>query len=245
MKIKQLMQLIADNANKPQRLEVRQEAEGEATIYLHGVIGGYWGDIDATTFSKLIAGIDTPVINLNVQSPGGDVFEARAIMAAIRAHKSKFIAHITGVAASAATGVTLACDERRITKGAFYMIHNAWTLALGNRHDLQKTADLLGKVDSELADDYVTASGQERSQIVSWMDDETWMTAAETVANGFAHEVVEAVAATSNAAATTWNLAAYDKVPKALLSPSANDSKIAAQHWSAMERRLGIAERAA
>src|SRR5574337_231607 len=82
MPIPKLLQLARDNAaaSKP----LRAEASGdEATIYLHGVIGGWWGDIDETEFVKALAGITADTIHLRIDSPGGDVFGARAMMTAI------------------------------------------------------------------------------------------------------------------------------------------------------------------
>jgi len=48
------------------------------------------------------------------------------------------------------------------------------------------------------------------------MDAETWMTAAEAVAHGFVDRITE-----KSTAKNTWNLASFDKAPKALLEPAA------------------------
>lgn len=242
MKMLKLLQLIKDNAGVTQALTIRQEAD-TATVLLYGVIGGYWGDIDAVSFAKQLAGIDAKTIHLRINSPGGDVFEARAMMTALRQHSAHVIGHIDGLAASAATGVAMACDELEITRGANFMIHNAWTLALGNRHDMAATAKMLDQVDGELADDYALRSKQEKGQIVTWMDDETWMTAAEAVERGFADRMVESVKTAENSAG--WNLGAYDNVPKALLNQApANDTDFA-QHRATLERHMAFLQRIA
>lgn len=239
MKIPKLLQLARDNASasKP----IRAETGGsEATIYLHGVIGGYWGDIDATEFAKALAGITAETIHLRINSPGGDVFDARAMMTAIRQHPAKVVGHVDGLAASAATDICMACDEVEITKGAFFMIHNAWTLALGNKSDLRETADLLEKVDDAIVDDYTNRTGKTAEQVTAWMDAETWFTADEAVDNGFADRVIEASGKASNA----WNLAAYANAPKALAAkpkPEADDQRVTA-HRAHLERRLSLLE---
>lgn len=238
MKTPKLLQLARDNAaaSKP----IRAESSGdEATIYLHGVIGGYWGDIDETMFAQALAAIDAKVIHLRIDSPGGDVFAARAMMTAIAQHKAKVIAHVDGLAASAATGICMACDEVEITQGAGFMIHNAWTIALGNKADMQKAADLLGKIDNDLTNDYARRTGKDESEITAWMDAETWFTADEAVENGFADRKVDVVGKRSK---NTWNLSAYEHAPAP--EPEADDGKEVEAHRNALERRLALLERA-
>jgi ATP-dependent Clp protease protease subunit len=72
--------------------------------------------------------------------PGGDVFAGVAMAQAIRAYPGKVTAHIDGLAASAASAVAVAADEAIMAPGSMMMIHNAWTIALGNRHDFMDTA---------------------------------------------------------------------------------------------------------
>jgi ATP-dependent Clp protease protease subunit len=109
------------------------KAEGdEATILLYDVIDPWWG-VAAKDFIAALAGDHAPTIHLRINSPGGDVFEARAMATAIRQHKSNVIAHIDGVAASAATYIAvIAAKEVEMSDGAFFMIHQAWALAMGN-----------------------------------------------------------------------------------------------------------------
>ena len=136
MPIPKLLQLAKNNAS--QSKPIRAETEGkEATIYLHGVIGGWWGDIDETMFAQAMAGIDADVIHLRIDSPGGDVFAARSMMTAIAQHKATVIAHIDGLAASAATGVCMACDKVEISQGAGFMIQQR----LDHRHRQQGRDD--------------------------------------------------------------------------------------------------------
>lgn len=242
MKMLRLLQLIKDNAGATQALTIRQEAD-VATVLLYGVIGGYWGDIDAVSFAKQLAAIDAKTIHLRINSPGGDVFEARAMMTALRQHSAHVVGHIDGLAASAATGIAMACDEVEITRGANFMIHNAWTLALGNRHDMAAAAKMLEQVDGELADDYALRSKQDKAQVATWMNDETWMTANEAVERGFADRIVETVKTAENSA--TWNLAAYDNVPKALLNRAPDTDKDFAQQRATLERHMAFLERIA
>jgi ATP-dependent protease ClpP protease subunit len=237
MAIPRMMQLARDNAatSKPLRAET---AGAEATLYLHGVIGGWWGDIDETEFAKTLGGIDADVIHLRIDSPGGDVFAARAMMTAISQHKAKVVAHVDGLAASAATGICMACDEVEITQGGGFMIHNAWTIAIGNKADMRKTGDLLDKIDAGLTNDYARRTGKKEVEITAWMDDETWFTADEAVANGFADRAVEVV---GKRAGNTWNLGAYKNAPKP--EPKSVDHEEVEGYRNALERRLALLER--
>lgn len=243
--MKKLLQLLRDNAaneRKPLNL-VRNEDDGEATLFVYDVIDAWWG-VSAQMVAQAIAGIDpASTLHVRVNSPGGDVFEGRAIRTAIQQFKGKTVGHIDGLAASAATTVVDACDEIEIAEGAMYMIHNGWTIALGNKHEMRKTADLLDKVDASIVADYAKRTGVDLKQLGQWMDDETWFSADEAVEHGFANRMatLPEKSDAQDSSARRWNLTAYDKVPKALLEqlqPS-NEPDFAAIH-AHNERRLRV-----
>jgi ATP-dependent Clp protease, protease subunit len=221
--MKKLMQLLRDNAAKDRQPLNLVRAEGnttDATLYIYDVIDAWWG-VSAQDVAKAIAGLDaSTTLHLRINSPGGDVFEATAIAAAISQHTGKTIAHIDGLAASAATTVASAADEVEISDGGFYMIHNAWTLAMGDKTALRDAAGLLEKVDGSIVGTYARKTGATAEKIVQWMDAETWFTAQEAVDNGFADRLASPAQKAENASAKAFNLAAYDKTPKALLEPA-------------------------
>jgi ATP-dependent Clp protease protease subunit len=150
-------------------------------------------------------------INLRINSPGGDVFAARAMEQALREHSGKVVTYIDGIAASAASYLALAADEVQIAAGGFYMIHKAWTMAYGNEHDFLSTASLLGKIDESLVNTYAAETGQDAQQLRDWMTAETWFTAEEAVKYGFA----DGIAASAVKDTTQWDLSAYSKAPGA------------------------------
>ena len=239
--MKKLVQLLRDNASterKPLNL-VRAEDSADATLYIYDVIDAYWG-INAKEVAQAIAGLKaTDTLHLRINSPGGDVFEARAIAAAIAQHPGKTVAHVDGLAASAATTIASSADEVEIVDGGFYMIHNAWTFAFGNKHDLRETAGLLDKVDGAIIADYARRTGTSAEQLVAWMDAETWFTAQEAVDNKFADRMAEPAKA-SNTSARHFNLAVYDKTPKALLEAPQPPAPDYAAARAANERRLRL-----
>lgn len=241
--MKHLLKLLADNRG---RGFVRAEkGADEATVYLYDAIvsDDYFGGVSAIGIIKELLAIDAPVIHLRINSPGGDVFAARAIEQAIREHPSQVIAHIDGYAASAASYIALAADEVQIAPGGFFMIHKAWTFAFGNADDLMDTAGLLEKIDESLVKTYADRTGQDAEQIRDWMRDETWFTADEAVQHGFADKVAEA----SAKAKAEWNLAAYDHAPAAVNGKAAPEPEPIATAWDTdhLKRRLTLASRTA
>jgi ATP-dependent Clp protease, protease subunit len=199
---------------------VRAEGSTDATLYVYDVIDAYWG-VNAQDVAKAVAGLDpSTTLHLRINSPGGDVFEARAIANAIRQFGGKTVAHIDSLAASAATTVALACDDVEIAGDGFFMIHNAWTYAYGNKDDLAQTISLLTQIDAGIVADYAKRTGQTTAQIETWMADETWFTADEAIEYGFADCLMTAPEKAENSTpAKAWNLAAFDKAPKALTEP--------------------------
>jgi ATP-dependent Clp protease protease subunit len=230
MKINKLMQLLKDNARAEGAAKIRSEvADDETHIYVYDVIDSYWGASAAALVSALSAAAGKTV-HMHINSPGGDVFEARAMAAAIVAHAGKVVAHIDGVAASAATYLALAASEVRMTDGGLFMVHNSWTLAMGDRTELRSTANLLEKIDGTIAADYERKTGASAEQVTSWMDAETWFTAQEA----FDAKFIDAIDHNSKneGAKDQWNLSAYANAP-ARPAPAAADpllaEKVAAQ----------------
>lgn len=206
-----IMQLYRDNDKREKRPVNVVRNESGASLYIYDVIDAYWG-VNAQTVAEAITsaqGADT--LHVYINSPGGDVFEGRAIMAALRRFDGKTVAHIDSLCASAATSIALACDTVEMSEGAMFMIHNASGLAWGDKTELRETADLLAKIELAIVNDYTTKTGKPADEIVAMMDAETWMTAQEALDGGFVDSIATGKQSTTNA----WNLAAYKNAPKA------------------------------
>ena len=215
MTMQKLMALVRDN---PKREGIRAEAAGDTvSLYIYDAIDAWFG-VTAKDVVRALEGITASTINLHINSPGGDVFEARAIKTALEGHPAKIIAHVDGLAASAASFIMLAGDEVRIAKGAFVMIHNAWAFAYGDADELRQTAGLLDQVTAAIARDYAEKTKASPEQIKAWMDAETWFEAEDAVKNGFCDAVIEA-----KAVAAGHNLSVFDRLPEAL-KPKADAS---------------------
>jgi len=205
-----IMQLYRDNAQRPKQFTTLVNVAGDtATIYLYDMISVDWGVSALSVIEAIAQAGEAKILNVHINSPGGDVFEGRAIMAALSAFKGKTVARIDSLCASAATSIALACDEVVMADGAFFMIHNASGMAWGDKQTLRDTADVLEKVEGAIVSDYVQKTGKDQAEIRALMDAETWFTATEAMKHGFVDALDKGKKATN-----TWNLSAFAKAPK-------------------------------
>lgn len=202
-----------------------QNKDDEATVYLYGDIGGWFG-IDSTEFIKELNTITAKTIHLRVDSGGGDIFTARAMKTAIMQHKSKVIAHIDGLAASAASFLVMGADEIEIVDGGFLMIHNALSFldlfGYFNAADLEKVKesidkeiDLHGKINQAIANDYAKKTGKDASEFLDYMNKETWFTAQEALDIGLVDRVYD-----GKVVENKYDLSIYNNVPETMRARS-------------------------
>lgn len=239
MKFKEIpARALRPKDGKPAALQVRaMEGEGEVEVLVYDQIG-YWG-ITAEEFVREVKQIDAETIHLRIDSPGGDVFMARAMKTALEQHSARIIAHVDGLAASAASYLMLAGDEIEIAKGAFVMIHNAWMITLGDTRDHTQSAGMLEKIDGSIRADYASKSGKDVEEFRQLMDDETWLEAEEALAMGLVDRVYEKDGGAEN----RFDLAIFENTPDALKQPGGE--KTAAAHRAAQMRKLEYFERVA
>lgn len=169
------------------------EAEGgKKVITLSGVVRKrYWDSdkcIDAKLLRDTLDGVKEDVI-IKLNSGGGDVFEGVEMYNYLKDHPSHITVEVTGLAGSAATFILSGADTRIMNVGTSIMIHEASTLAWGNKTDLKKVLDCLETIDQSILDIYTERTGQTAEQITQWINDAKWFTADEAVTYGFADEV--------------------------------------------------------
>jgi ATP-dependent Clp protease protease subunit len=178
-------------ADKPQAAE----ADEPNTISIYGVIGeDFWTGEGFT--EKKMAGILRSIgkkpVTVNVNSPGGDMFEGLAIYNLLREHPAEVKVKVMGIAASAASVIAMAGDEVLMGTGSMMMIHKAWGLVVGNEFDFEDATTVFRKFDASMASIYVARTGISEKEILGMLagpsrsSDGTYMTAAEAIAKGFA-----------------------------------------------------------
>ena len=173
---------------------MKNDEEKSAELILYGSIGSdeYWDDISDKAFKQDIENLgDVENITLHINSPGGSVFSAVAIANTLKNHKAKITANIDGLAASAATIITSACDTVRMPKNALFMVHNPITFAYGNNQDMQKTLEMLNKVKNSIIETYLNKAKTDKETLSELMDNETWMSAEEAKEYGFIDEILD------------------------------------------------------
>lgn len=152
-------------------------------------------------------------IEININSNGGDVAGGLAIANAIKAYtKGKKTCNVLGVAASVASVIACAGDELKMGQGAFLMVHNPWTVTMGNAEELRKDADTLDKMRDSILSFYQSkAYGKTADDLKALMDAETWLNAEEAREAGF---LVDDYAGEMKAAASLTRRA-FAKAPDA------------------------------
>ena len=99
-------------------------------------------------------------------------------------HPAAITTYNDGLAASAAALLFMAGENRYMASNSMLMIHEAWTMTVGNKRDHQKNVDLLGQIDGNLVNIFAGPSGRDSADVQSWLEAETWFTASEAVENG-------------------------------------------------------------
>ena len=187
---------ISDNVfSRWDKTIVAENKEDVASIDIFDVIGSdFFGDgFTAKRMSAALRSIgeDKDVV-VNINSPGGDVFEAATIYNLLSQHEGKITVNILGLAASAASVIAMAGDTIKIAQNGFLMIHNSWSVVVGDKSDLRKAADALEQFDKSILATYVARANVDEGKITKMMDKETWIGADDALEYGFADEIIEA-----------------------------------------------------
>lgn len=195
-RLKRARQIAAKHRQQTGRQNFRAETKGgRGSLYLYDTIGGSWWDEGITAkmvTSALDEMSDAEGVDIYVNSPGGDIFEAKAIFAALRRFQGERVVYVDGIAASAASYIAMAGDRIITAPGATWMIHEVWAIGVGNAADHLAMAELLEKENGTFAEAYAKRTGQTVDDVLAWMNAETWMTATEAKERGFTDEIAEA-----------------------------------------------------
>lgn len=207
--------------------EMKMSADGEVgEIYIYGEITRYqWDETDVTanSFKEDLDNLgDVSTINVYINSPGGSVFEGVAIHNMLKRHKAKINVYIDALAASIASVIAMAGDTIFMPKNAMMMIHNPWTVAIGNAKELRKVADDLDRISVSAIESYLQKAGDKLDEktLKQLLDEETWLTADEAKNYGLCDVVQEP----NNMAASISDefLQRYKNVPEQLIQRKNN-----------------------
>lgn len=194
----------------------------DGEIVLYGLVGipfdPWTGDEGYTALDVIQAlaqiGRGNPV-TVRLNSQGGIATEGTAIYAQLAAHRGDVTVVIEGMAASAASVIAMAGKTRSMRKGAVMMIHEPSGLTFGTPGDHQKSLNALNVLGDSLASIYAERTGRTVAEERQVMVDETWMTAEDAVARGYADAADEPGEALPPPA---FNYAAYRHAPAPLVA---------------------------
>lgn len=189
-------------------------------IWLTGTVGAYWWDDGFTAVDVAFAlaqiGRSTDVV-VHLNSGGGLASEGAAIHSQFASHKGRVEIFVEGIAASAASVVAMAADRLVMSLGATLMIHDPAVMTSGNIAEHRKSIDYLTALAASYADIYAEKTGKTVDEMRALMAAETWMTAEEAVAAGFADGTTAASPRAANDnQPTAFAYRAYAHAPAAL-----------------------------
>jgi ATP-dependent Clp protease protease subunit len=175
---------------------------GEPEIEFYGVISEFSWFEDDITPNKFKADLNRlgqgGPVTIRINSPGGEVWAASTIRAIMMDYPGRITVRIDGLCASAATIVATAGDRVLMQDSAYFMIHEAWLIAIGNVEDLKKAIDFLKVTNQGIVETYQSKTGMDSDKLAKLMKDATWMTARQAKENGFIDEVITSTGKTLN-----------------------------------------------
>lgn len=210
--------LLRARATLPGRFQAKAKNDvGE--LYIYDFIGAsMWGGISAKDVADALAtlkGEGAKSLNVYINSEGGDVFDGVAIHNVIKRFDGQKTVYIDGIAASIASIIAMSGDKIVTAANAMWMIHDPWTIALGNAREFRKLADDLDKVKGTLIDTYATRTKLKAADVEKLMAEETWMDAAMAKEKGFTDEVTDEEGQLEDASVRPF-LAQYRNTPEKL-----------------------------
>lgn len=174
------------------RLEPMNDGDVSASIGIFGEIG--W-DVTAEDVAAAVAQAKGKPLNVDIFSYGGDALQGLAINQILSAHDADVTTNVLGVAASAGSVIAMAGKYRKVAVNAALMIHNPWSITVGDASEHRKSANMLDGLEAAYLYTYSNATGIPAADIQPYLAEERWMYGEEAVALGFATEAPEPIKA--------------------------------------------------
>jgi len=140
--------------------------------------------------SKEIQAANGEDLEVIVSSPGGDVFAASEIYTELKSYKSNVIVKIVGIAASAASVISMAGKKVQMSPTSSIMIHNVSGRTSGDYRDMEHMAEVLKNANQTIANAYRIKSGMSQDQLLKMMDRESWLTPQQALGYGLIDEIM-------------------------------------------------------
>ena len=193
------MPKLIDVQSKKKNFQIINKTETVAEILLYAQIGeSFWEEgITAKSFADELKKLPSSIkeIHLRVNSPGGSVFDGMSIYELLKKEKKngkKITAYVDGLAASIASVIIMAADEIIVGDGSLVMIHKPMVGVFGNSMELERSINILDKIEEQMISIYAAKTGQSRMEISKALAEETWYTSDEALDVGLANSKFKA-----------------------------------------------------
>ncbi|MFP9128532.1 head maturation protease, ClpP-related [Niallia sp. BSM11] len=163
-------------------------------------------------------------IVLEINSGGGSVFAASEIYALLKEHPNNVTSKVLGLAASAASFLMLASNRILMTPTGQVMIHNAASMASGDYRDMDHASNILKNTNMAIANAYKLKTGKSHDELLSMMDNETWLTAQQAKQIGLIDEIMFDNGDIANSIVASSNTSFNDGIiPQEIIDKLRND----------------------
>ena len=178
--------------------EMKQESPGTLELYIYSTVesDSWWKEsgTSAAHFRDMLAEHkDAKEIKVYINSLGGSVMEGIAIYNQLKRHSAHKTVIVDGFACSIASVIAMAGDTVIMPKNTVMMVHNAWTIAMGNSAELRKAADDLDIINQASKQAYLDKSAGKitEEKLTELLDAETYLTAGQCIEYGLADKFAE------------------------------------------------------
>ncbi len=197
--------------------EVKNQAD-TVDFYLYDIVD--WLGADPQQFMQDLKEVSAnQTIKVRINSPGGSVFDGTALYNGLKQHEAKVETYVDGVAASISSVIAMAGDEIYIAENAYMMIHEPFSMVIGNADEMRKEADLLDKVSDTIVSTYAKRSDKNKDEIKQALQEETWLVGQEAIDFGLADYIAE-----EQTAENRFDLSVFNNVPESLLNASTGET---------------------
>ena len=167
---------------------------GEANINIYGDITSWeWleSDVSSYTLSKELDSLGMELTqSMSYKFLWWRSCRGISNLQCIKRHKAKIKTYCDGFAASIASVIFMAGDERIMSNASLLFIHNAWTYTGGNANELRKTADDLETMTQASINAYMDHVNITEEELKEMLDAETWITPQDALTMGFATSII-------------------------------------------------------
>ena len=165
-----------------------EATKGNTIIQVFGQIGQ--GGFTFTEFKRLTEGLESGTLTIELNSKGGDPYEAFAIHDLMKSLSVRVVVKIMGTAASAATIIAAGADEVIIAENAQYLIHEASAGNIaGKKGEIQDAANELERIDKQMLSVYMKRTGKPAPELEKLMQADKFLTANEALEMGFVDKI--------------------------------------------------------